>query len=333
MITCAQCGGTNEDHYKFCLKCGASLAQQAAPEPEPVAATDCPQCGAAVQAGQKFCGSCGFRLEATASQPAAPAPAPQEAAPAPAEPAPAPQEPAPQAEPAPAPQEAALAPQQPAAAAEPAATGPGKLTMINPDGSPGDVFQLRGTDTVIGRSTDAAVFQRDEYLSPEHARFVVEGDEVEIHDLDSLNGVYYRIAPNTPTRLQHGDVIRVGQEVLRFEVAGQFTQAKNPPQIGGEPVNVWARLARISAPENAASSAYLLFHDEHTLGRERGDYTFPDDGFVSGQHARVMRADDGFYVEDLRSSNGTFLRVRGSQRIPNGTLLLLGRQPFRIQLA
>lgn len=204
--------------------------------------------------------------------------------------------------------------------------------MINPDGSPGDVFELAQHDTVVGRATEAAVFQRDEYLSPQHARFIIDGDEVEIHDLDSLNGVYHRIAPNTPVPLRHGDLLRVGQEALRFESVDGFSAAKDAPQLGGEPTGVWGRLARISGPENAASSAYLLYNDEHTLGRERGDYTFPDDGFVSGQHARVFHTDEGAFVEDLRSSNGTFLRIRGSQRVADGTLLLLGRQPFRVQL-
>jgi hypothetical protein len=34
----------------------------------------------------------------------------------------------------------------------------------------------------------------------------------------------------------------------------------------------------------------------------------------------------------LKSSNGTFLRVRGSRKLTSGALILMGQQPFRIQL-
>ncbi|MEO7096991.1 MAG: zinc-ribbon domain-containing protein, partial [Polyangiales bacterium] len=32
MITCAKCGKENQDHYKFCLGCGAELPRDAAPK-------------------------------------------------------------------------------------------------------------------------------------------------------------------------------------------------------------------------------------------------------------------------------------------------------------
>lgn len=46
------------------------------------------------------------------------------------------------------------------------------------------------------------------------------------------------------------------------------------------------------------------------IGRAEGvaDVVLPDDGRVSRQHAAVVWADGAFYLEDLQSSNGTFLR-------------------------
>ena len=35
MITCSRCGKENQDHYKFCLGCGAKLEAAAAPAPAP----------------------------------------------------------------------------------------------------------------------------------------------------------------------------------------------------------------------------------------------------------------------------------------------------------
>mgnify|MGYP002620954603 FL=1 len=212
---------------------------------------------------------------------------------------------------------------------------PGRLIMIRPDGSSGEVFDLVTGENIIGRATPAPVFQRDEFLSPQHARFVIQGDQLMVEDLGSMNGVYYRIVEEV--ELTPGDHIRVGQEVLHFQTPDMFPVVHGSPdpsvQPDGGPLHgAWGRLARVSAPENAATTAFLLTAPEHSFGRERGDFTFPDDGYVSGLHARISTREGRFFLEDLRSSNGTFVRIRSTRTVPNGTLILMGRQPFRIQL-
>ena len=46
---------------------------------------------------------------------------------------------------------------------------------------------------------------------------------------------------------------------------------------------------------------------------------------------RVFGDDNGVYLEDLDSSNGTYIRVRTGQVVPFGTTLLVGQQLFRIE--
>jgi len=53
-MTCAACGADNRAGLRFCVKCGASLAQA------------CPSCGASYTTGDAFCGECGARLAAAA---------------------------------------------------------------------------------------------------------------------------------------------------------------------------------------------------------------------------------------------------------------------------
>jgi pSer/pThr/pTyr-binding forkhead associated (FHA) protein len=51
--------------------------------------------------------------------------------------------------------------------------------------------------------------------------------------------------------------------------------------------------------------------DELTVGRAVGcGVALPDDTFVSTLHARVFRRDGALYVEDLGSTNGTFVNDR-----------------------
>lgn len=381
MITCAKCGRDNEDHYKFCLGCGSSLAAQA-PAPKPSDRVACPQCSAQITAGQRFCATCGCRVPdaaarsqsmapteaaqpaeaqapaktqhgaSAAAEPAASVPAAVEPEiPTPVEPAAATPMPEPEpaqavvatsvVEPTPAASElepAAPEPVAPAVAAKAPADAPslGKLVMVNPDGSTGDTHLLVSGDNIVGRSSAAAVFQRDEFLSPEHASFRIENGAMHIRDLDSLNGVYVRIG--AATEVFPGDHIRIGHEILRFEAPSHFKKvvpdnSDKTAVAGGTPFDIWGRLGRISAPENDASNAFVLYKEEHLIGRERGDFTFRDDGFVSGLHARIYRIGPQFFIEDLKSSNGTYLRIRGEHTVTHGTLLLMGRQPFRVHIA
>lgn len=207
--------------------------------------------------------------------------------------------------------------------------------MINPDGSPGDMVPLNHGSNSVGRGHSAHVLQRDPFLNQHHATFNVQGSQIEVIDNNSVNGVFYRITE--PTELQHGDYVRVGQELLRYEALDQVEPLMTAPTdgtvlSGSNPSGAWGRLARISAP-NEASFIFMLRGNEQVLGRERGDILFRDDGYVSGKHARVYRNGDKTYIEDLKSSNGTFVRIRGQRTLPNGSLILMGKQPFRIQLS
>ena len=65
----------------------------------------------------------------------------------------------------------------------------------------------------------------------------------------------------------------------------------------------------VVAPQDAAGRRYELT-DELTLGRAAGCHIAVEDTYVSQVHARVFRRDGAFYVEDLGSTNGTFLDGR-----------------------
>jgi pSer/pThr/pTyr-binding forkhead associated (FHA) protein len=67
------------------------------------------------------------------------------------------------------------------------------------------------------------------------------------------------------------------------------------------------------------------------MGRERGDILFPEDGYVSGTHARISLGQERVTLADLGSSNGTFLRIRGERKLPAAAFILMGQQLFRIE--
>lgn len=67
---------------------------------------------------------------------------------------------------------------------------------------------------------------------------------------------------------------------------------------------------------------------EISIGRAPScSISIPDDSFVSTMHARLFQSDGASWVEDLRSTNGTYLngaRVTGTQAITKGDRLQIG---------
>jgi pSer/pThr/pTyr-binding forkhead associated (FHA) protein len=69
-----------------------------------------------------------------------------------------------------------------------------------------------------------------------------------------------------------------------------------------------------------------IFHNDFTVGRQ-GSLVINDDR-ASGQHAHFMSAHGFWYVEDLGSTNGTWLngrRIFQGQRLKKGDKVKIGR--------
>ena len=344
MITCLKCGKENQDHYKFCLGCGAELPRAAAAKPF-TAATP-PQ-----------------GVPAVAAMPA-PAPMPTPSAAPPPVAAPQPSAPPAARQPSGAPAGAnatvtcpqcghvngtghrfcascgynlgALAGASPSAA--PAAAAPSTstypqiiLTALRADGSEAGTYRLPDVAQItLGRDT-GSIFAGDSYLSPRHATFTRRGNQLSIKDEDSLNGVYLKLRPNEPCLLEFGDLFRIGQEIIRLEeLKGQGRSPDNVERFGSPAKGYIGRLALVIGRDTTGNSFPIPERGVH-CGRERGDILFSEDGYVSGLHCSIAKGPDGkIYLTDVGSSNGTFVRLRSERVVGATDILLMGQQLFRI---
>lgn len=342
MIICLRCGKENQGHYKFCLGCGAELPRDhsgpksfRAPTPpegsapvkrssmpprssrpapqrssrppsvsEPPSArssrppvddgVNCPNCSSNVPPNFKFCHVCGHDLTGLAPVAAAPS----------------------------------RASGPPVPLAVEAGQSRASLVLIQPDGSEGQSFSLPGNVSTVGREA-GALFSSDAYLSPSHAEFRFEGDDLVVRDLDSLNGVYVRIGADTPVELFDGGIFRVGQEILRYEAPHAPDVAEDGSQLLGSPHGGYLGRLCLVVGRNTTAQCFPIGPQGIHLGRERGDVVFPEDGYVSGLHCRVHAEAGHVYLMDVGSSNGTFVRVIGESMVPPSTFLLMGQQLFR----
>jgi pSer/pThr/pTyr-binding forkhead associated (FHA) protein len=201
--------------------------------------------------------------------------------------------------------------------------------MLGPDGQPiGERILAVGETLEVGRSSGPP-WEDDAYLDPQHASLTPEADGITIADFGSLNGIFVKLIGRT--EVQHGDQFRVGQELLRYEELPEPTPTDDGTERMGSPnPGYWGRVLVLVDPERS-SGGYPIEGDGITVGRESGDITFPQDGYVSGRHCRISGDDDGIYVEDVGSSNGTYMRVRDGQTIPYGSLVLIGQKLFQLE--
>lgn len=348
MITCPKCSKDNQDHYKFCLGCGAELPRDAAPKPF---TPKTPPHGI------------------PAARPAAGAPPPAAAVPAPAAPAPAAPKPAVSAAPQPMSAPVATTPQgaaagaaspcpqcshmnppnntfcaacgfrlggaapKPASAPMPAAAavaGTVVLTALRADGSEAGTFTLPSADCILGRDT-GGIFAGDSYLSPQHAHFKMIGNgRLRVTDQNSLNGVYKKLAREVPVELKPNDVFRIGQEIIRFESVDPLPASPDGVERLGAPSKGYIGRIALVIGRETTGNAFPIPETGLHIGRERGDVLFPEDGYVSGLHCHLNWNDGTLTLTDLGSSNGTFLRLKEEVEVGTGDVLLMGQQLFRI---
>ena len=78
-----------------------------------------------------------------------------------------------------------------------------------------DVWHLSRAEVLLGREEGDIVFPDDEFMSRRHALITRVGGRVRLEDQHSSNGTYVRLRGERD--VQPNDVLRVGDQVLRYE--------------------------------------------------------------------------------------------------------------------
>ena len=127
----------------------------------------------------------------------------------------------------------------------------------------------------------------------------------------------------------------MGKQLMQFRekveavaaAAATGTTVMNMSEMIKEPV---AEFVRLTAEGVDNSIRFPLVEEEITWGRTKGTYMFPDDGFMSRAHAKIYQRGENYFLEDLGSRNGTFIKVRGKTPVPIGSMVLAGGQLLKV---
>jgi hypothetical protein len=95
------------------------------------------------------------------------------------------------------------------------------------------------------------------------------------------------------------------------------------------------RLVVVSSPTFENGEIFTLDSHPLTIGRAvNNDVSMPDDEYASGRHARVEPRRDGIWVEDIGSTNGTFvngIRLTRERKLTPGDVVRVGETDLRFE--
>jgi pSer/pThr/pTyr-binding forkhead associated (FHA) protein len=115
----------------------------------------------------------------------------------------------------------------------------------------------------------------------------------------------------------------------RAERRQEKVEAK-PPRPAAKRKQLYLRVIEPSEREGMTFD----LDDELTIGRSPGcGVPTPDDIYTSTLHARLFRRNDQLWVEDLGSTNGTYVnseKITQSLRLGKGDMLQVGSSVFEV---
>ncbi len=225
----------------------------------------------------------------------------------------------------------------------------------------GREYMLAEGENSVGREA-ATVLLADPTVSRSHAKLTIEGGKAWLEDMGSSNGTSasgVMVRPGDKIEVADGAELKFGSALLKLvlpaaaavaepfdepveaaEVVDEQTdepeaETAEAEEVALEPLVPVAKL--ISTKD--MSVEYLVMPGSNTLGRRSANsIVLDDDPYVSGAHAEIIADDQGIWLTDVGSTNGTSLN--GALLEPNvrmalktGDDIVFGQTPVKLQIA
>lgn len=172
----------------------------------------------------------------------------------------------------------------------------------------GREHQLRPGVNVLGRQGDLIL--DDTRVSRKHCQVSIESDGLTVQDLASTNGTTLngsRLTEGETLPMKNGDKLSLGGFELTLSMPGEAN--KTLAAMSGKTTSM------VAAPTVGEVKARLMIDGEEqplrlgrfTFGRKADNDIVVSDPYVSGRHGTIEVTDDGVYLVDTGSTNGTLL--------------------------
>lgn len=222
-----------------------------------------------------------------------------------------------------------------------------RVSALDRDGREVGRFELVAGEITIGRDSDRQLILPSASVSRRHARVYLDGGQPCIVDEGSANGVLVDgVRITQPTYIGAQTRIDVAEFRIALEPMGAIpdlgaeTAPPLPPQLA-DPAPLPQAVASVLPPMRLTAEGgpydgrvFELGGDELSVGRAVDNDIVLDDPSLSRKHAKLHRRGGAeFEVEDLGSSNGTFVNGRkiGRASMRPGDTVRFGELNFRVE--
>lgn len=164
----------------------------------------------------------------------------------------------------------------------------------------------------IGRGENNTVILNNPAVSNFHCELVINNGTVVVSDKNSSNGVYVNGIRITSKTLKKGDEVTLGSKfVFDWEVYSSAERGSSSAQPGSS---------------SRGKTEYII-------GRDPSCDRQIDNIKVSRKHCRLFLEGNSWFVEDLGSSNGTFLNGGkvAKSKVISSDILTVGGVPFSLE--
>ena len=176
----------------------------------------------------------------------------------------------------------------------------------------GAIYELDADTISIGRGSKNDIVIRDNEVSREHCTLRRVMDDYEVEDLSSSNGTFINgQRVNTTWLLQSGAIVELGDSItLEYDRAAahkptdMFGHVEPVTTSDADPVYRYSLMITMG-PDTG--SVYHLDGLMITIGRDLSNDVVIQDPEISRFHARLRLGPDGYAVEDMGSTNSTYV--------------------------
>ena len=220
-----------------------------------------------------------------------------------------------------------------------------QLTLVIVEGQDaGREFPLTEA-IIVGRDRAADVVICDHEVSSRHASFAPGDGGVAVEDLGSTNGTYVNGQRITGSQqLGSGDQVQMGKTLVEIRglapapAAASPTEAAQPAALEVTRQRSIPMLPLLVFLEGEKAGSEVPVGGPTVLGRDAGvaDVILERDTEVSRRHLTFAPAGAGLTVQDLDSSNGTFVngqRITGAVTLSAGNQVRLGETVIEVRLS
>jgi pSer/pThr/pTyr-binding forkhead associated (FHA) protein len=207
--------------------------------------------------------------------------------------------------------------------------------------APGTAFDLNAEAITIGRGSKNDIIIRDNEVSREHCTLRRIGEEYEVEDVTSSNGTFVNgLRVQGSMLLQEGAIVELGDTItMEYErtsvrkASGALSHLEDVETHHKREPQIQHSLTVTMGPE--MGHVHRMDSLIVTVGRDLSNDIVVQDPEISRFHMRLRRGKHGYTVEDMGSTNGTYINgvmVTQPRLLQSDDVVRLARQ-VRLQYA